>query len=117
MYKLAAIWWGILLLESFVEDVIFIGILGRPQTPQGWNLLTGLAFGFICGGFGNGWYLTHARREIARVRSQRLPGEQHLRALSRRGGTNIAAPLGFLVTAIAVEYVIMLLWDEVMANA
>jgi Protein of unknown function (DUF2628) len=117
MYWVAMIFWGFILVESFVEDLVSVEMLGLPETPNGWNLLTGLIFGVVCGTFGNQWYLSHTRRQVARVRSLGLPREEHLHALSRRGGTSIFAPLGFILLALATDYVISIAWERFIGEA
>jgi hypothetical protein len=116
MYLLTTIFFGIILLESTVEEVVFVGILGKPDTPAALDRLVGLAVAIICGAFGNRWYLSHTRKAVAEVRSQGLPEDAYLQALSRRGGTNIAASLGFLLLFLVTVVLILFLLDLLFAK-
>jgi hypothetical protein len=100
MYWAATIFWGTLLVESIVEEVVFVLILGKPEPPTGLSRLVGLIAAVVCGVCGNQWYLTHTRRVVAEVRSLGQSEDEYLRALSKRGGTNLAASLGFLALFI-----------------
>ncbi len=104
MYLITAIFMGIILFESILEEVVFVGVLGRPEAPAGLGRTVGLAASIICGGWGNRWYLSHARRAAAELRSQELTEDAYLDALARRGGTNIAASLGFFALFIAAVF-------------
>ena len=100
MYRAATIFWGVLLVESIVEEVVFVLILGKNEPPTGVSRLVGLIAAVICGACGNQWYLSHTRRIVAELRSQGLSEDDYLRAPSRRGGTSLAASLGFLALFI-----------------
>lgn len=97
MYRMALIFYGIILLITVAELILFVGIMGQAESPQGMDLIIGLGAGIICGSLGNSWYLKHARRIIAEV-SEHLPaGDARLEVLRQRGGTNIGAALGVIV--------------------
>ena len=96
MYVPTVIFFGIMLVDSVIEDIVFVEILRMPEPPPVLDKLVGLIAALVCGLFGNRWYLSHAHNVIAEVRSQGLPEEDHLRMLSKRGGTNLLASLGFL---------------------
>jgi hypothetical protein len=100
MYRATAILWGIIVLESILEEFVWVGMLGRPEPSSGWDAATGLVIAIFCGNFANGWYLSHARRAIAEVRASGLAGDEYLQALARRGGTNMLAALGVLVLVV-----------------
>ncbi len=104
MYVITAIFMGIILFESILEEVVFVGVLARPEPPAGLGRILGLVASIICGGRGNRWYLSHARRAVAELRSQELPEDAYLDALARRGGTNIAASLGFFTLFMAAVF-------------
>jgi len=114
MYLATILFFGFILIESILEEVVFVGILGKPEPPTGLDRVVGLIASIICGVFGNRWYLSHTRRAVAEVRSQGLPEDAYLQALSRRGGTNLAASLGFfvafLIAAFAAMFVLELLF-------
>ena len=70
--------------------------------------LSGLIFAMVCGAFGNQWYLSRIRREITNLKSQGMPEEAYLLSLSRRGGTNLAASLGFFALFMAVMFAVFM---------
>jgi hypothetical protein len=109
MYRISILLWGIILVESIGEDIL----LGESAASKIFSRLVGLAAAIVCGVFGNRWYLSHARKVIAAVRSQGLPEEEHLRVLTRRGGTSLLASLLcivlFLVVGIALFMVLAVL--------
>ncbi len=104
MYGITAIFLGIILFESILEEFVFVGVLGRAEPPPGLGRVLGLVASIICGGWGNRWYLSHTRRAVADVRRQELPEDAYLDALARRGGTNISASLGFFALFMAAAY-------------
>jgi hypothetical protein len=106
MYVATFIFLGIILAESIIAQILFVGILSRPDAPVALGRLVGLIAGLFCGLFGNRWYLSHARKEIAKVRSQGLAEEEHLRELSRRGGTSLLAAFRFLFLFIVAVLVV-----------
>jgi len=113
MYKVAIIFYAIVILESLAEEVLFIGILGKPETPAVIERIAGLAFALICGGFGNRWYYSHARRTIAEVHEEGIEGTALLDTISRRGGTSLGAALGmfllFFIVVIGVFTIVEML--------
>jgi hypothetical protein len=114
MYVAAGILYGIVLFESLVEEVVFVGILGRPEAPAALSRIVTVIVSIVCGSYGNQWYLSHTRRAVAEIRSQALPAEDYLQALSRRGGTNIAASLAFFVAFVAAIFAIFFLLQFVL---
>jgi hypothetical protein len=52
--------------------------------------------------WGNGWYLSHAWRVIAEVRSRGLEESAHLQALAERGGTSLGTALGLSLLFVVV---------------
>jgi hypothetical protein len=109
LYKPAWIFFGVLFLESLVEEIVYVGILSRPDTPGYIGRLIGLVAAIVCGGFGNEWYLSHAQKVITEMRSRGLAEDAYFEALARRGGTSIAAVLGFLLLFIVTEVLITVL--------
>ena len=82
-----------------------------PEPSRGMNRGVGLIIGIVCGLFGNRWYLSHAQKVIAKVRSQGLPEEEHLRMLSKRGGTNLLASVGFIALFILAIFLLFFALD------
>jgi Protein of unknown function (DUF2628) len=75
MYRFAAIFFGIFLLEGLIETVVYVGILGRPEAPMGFGRVLGFVASLVCGALANQWYFSHARETISEVRSQPLSEE------------------------------------------
>ena len=102
MYLVTAIFYGAILIESVIEELLFVGLLGRPEAPAAIGHLVGFAAAGICGVCGNRWYLSHARSAIAEVRARLSPTQDIFGTLSRRGGTNLLASLGFFLLFLAI---------------
>lgn len=111
MYRATATFFGFVLLEMIFEDVVYVSILGRPEAPGSLGSALGMIAGFICGGFGNAWYLSHTQKTVAEVRSQGLEEEACLQELARRGGTSMASAFGALVGFFVVAFISFLLLE------
>jgi hypothetical protein len=111
MYLATGILYGIILLESTLEEVVFVGILRKSESPPALDRVVGIAVAIICGAFGNRWYLSHTRKGVAQLRVQSLPEDSYLQALSKRGGTNIAASLGCFIIFLVAAFLIVYLLD------
>ena len=111
MYRIAGIFFGFILLETVLEEVVWVGILGKPEAPAAFGRFVGLVAGIVCGWFANEWYLSHARKAISEVRSQGLSEEAHLEALAKRGGASLAATLGFLALFLLAAFVAVILLE------
>jgi hypothetical protein len=111
MYLATGILYGIILLESTLEEVVFVGMLGKSESPVALDRVVGIAVAIICGVFGNRWYLSHTRKAVAQLRVQSLPEDSHLQALSKRGGTNIAASLGLFIVFLVAAFLVVYLLD------
>jgi hypothetical protein len=113
MYLPTLLLFGVVLIESVLEEVVFVGILGKPEPPHDLARLVGFAVAIVCGCFGNQWYLYRARKVIADVRSQGLSAEEHLRELSKRGGTSLPAPLGLFAVSVVALVAVVLASDRI----
>lgn len=116
MYLATTIFLGIVLVETFVEDFVFILILDQPETPDFVNLLTTILAGFVCGAFANRWYLAHARKVITAVRRLGLPEDAHLEMLSKRGGTSIVPSVGIFIVYLVVLYSCVIVVNLLLEN-
>lgn len=116
MYKVAAIIYGIILVESILEIVIFEGVLGMPEAPGGLTAIVGLSVGLVSGTFGNSWYWSHTKQVIEDVRMMRLDEQEHLVELSRRGGTSIATAVGLFVLYMLVAIVVVFIMVFIMES-
>lgn len=95
MYRLAALWVGLLLLISVVETLLGV--------PDGLSMVITFALSITTGMFGNSWYLAHCQRQIARARAVAGGDEARMRSeLAARGGTSVVATLVAIVIMLAV---------------
>jgi hypothetical protein len=116
MYMISVIFLGIILLESVAEDVLFVGVLGWPETPAMVERLVGLVASLICGTYGNRWYLSHARKRIAEVKVGDWDRESQLRRIARRGGTSVLGSLIVMTLFLVVTVAVFAAW-EIALNA
>ena len=117
MYRIAGIFFGVILLETVLEEVVWVGILGKPEAPAAFGRLVGFVASIVCGWLANEWYLSHARKAISEVRSLGLSEEAHLEALAKRGGTSLAASLGFLVIFLFATFAALILLELFLKGA
>ncbi|QDV38534.1 DUF2628 domain-containing protein [Tautonia plasticadhaerens] len=108
MYRVTAIFFAVILLESVVEEVIFVVVLGNEAVPAGRGLVVGLVAAIVCGSYGNRWYYSHARRVISDVRAQGLGEQAVAGALARRGGTSLVAAIGLFVLFLVVTFAVFI---------
>lgn len=98
MYRLAAMWAGLLLLISVVETLL--------DVPDGLSLVITFALSITTGIFGNSWYLAHCQRLIAQARAVTGGDDARLRSeLTARGGTSVVATLVAIVIAVVLSIV------------
>ena len=98
MYRLAAMWVGLLLLVSVVETLL--------DVPDGLSLVITFALSITTGIFGNSWYLAHSQRLSAQARTVTGGDDARLRSeLSARGGTSGVATLVAIVIAVVLSIV------------
>lgn len=109
MHKAAFIFYGISLIETILEEVLFVGILGKPESPFVLDFLYTIVVGIVCGAFGNIWYLSHTRKVTDEVRSKGLQEEAYFELLSKRGGTNLKKSLGFFILFLLIALVATLI--------
>ncbi len=114
MYKVTAIFFGIILLTTLAEEVLFVGILGKEETPARLDRLIGLAAAVICGVYGNRWYLGHARKVISEVRAEGMHRDAFFDRIAKRGGTSFGSAFGmfflFLVTTVVAVVILEFLF-------
>jgi len=92
MYRMAAIWVGVLVASSAIEAFI--------EVPDALSLVINLGLSVTVGVFANSWYLQHCQREIARAQSLNTDNDAAVRsALAARGDTSVIGA----VIAIAVS--------------
>jgi tetratricopeptide (TPR) repeat protein len=98
LYAGAAIFFGIIVLESMLE--VWLGM------PRAVLYLGSLAVSLIFGACGNYWYFSRAQKAVARVRRLRLTHDDDLQTLARLGGTNSAAAwtVYFVIVALVLLF-------------
>lgn len=93
MYDTAAIWLGLTVIISLIERLL--------DVPASLSLLVTLVISVIMGVCGNGWYLEHCQREIARVCPANGNSDTRMRReLAERGGTSIGSALAAIGLAV-----------------
>ncbi|MCF3531105.1 MULTISPECIES: DUF2628 domain-containing protein [Stenotrophomonas] len=98
MYRLAAIWAGMLVFFSIAEALLGV--------PEGVSMVITLAINVTAAVYANRWYLAHCQREIARARALAGDDEARLRSeLARRGDTNALAAAVVAIAVVAVMLV------------
>lgn len=98
MYRLAAIWAGMLVFFSIAEALLGV--------PEGVSMVITLAINVTAAVYANRWYLAHCQREIARARALAGDDEARLRSeLSKRGDTNAAAAAMVAIIVVAAMFV------------
>jgi len=112
MYKVTCLLYGIIFLESILQEVLFAGLNGASESSAGLDLLVGLVAAGICGAFGNRWYLSHARKVIAELRAEGLQGEALSQAISDRGGVNFVSSFGLFFLFMASLFLASMTLNE-----
>jgi uncharacterized protein DUF2628 len=102
MYKVALILYACVVAETIGEDLVFVRWAGEEIVPVWFDRVTTLAFAAVCGIYGNRWYLSHATRQVSELQAQGLDKEALWNALSRRGGTSLAAALGMFLVLLLI---------------
>ena len=112
IWKVAYMFYGIIVVEMILEMIIFQGILHR-EVPVVWDRISGIIPAVICGQFGNRWYYSQMCNVISELRPDEYPDESYLKKLSERGGTNLAASFGlfilFIIVIVGVAMLVSLL--------
>jgi len=116
MYRVAAILVAILLLETVAEEILFVVILGG-EVPPGTDTVIGLVVAIICGANGNRWYLSHAKKEIAKVADRGFDQQEVIHALTQRGGASLAASLGCILLFVVCSFAVFVALDFILFPA
>ncbi|KMU61568.1 hypothetical protein STRNTR1_3545 [Stenotrophomonas maltophilia] len=104
MYRLAAIWAGMLVFFSIAEALLGV--------PEGVSMVITFVINITAAVYANRWYLAHCQHEIARARALAGDDEPRLRSeLARRGDTNALA-----AAVVAIAVVVVMLVGQVMAG-
>lgn len=108
MYKITFILYGFIVLGTILDQVLFNRSVGNPDLLLTMlkNMMIGLAIALICGALGNRWYLSHVRNAITQLRTQGLPEDAYYEKLSKRGGTNLIAPIGYFILYTILDIVV-----------
>ena len=117
MYRVTLILYAIIILETILEEILFVGILGKNETPNSIAGIGGLVLSVVCGACGNRWYLSHTKKVVSQLRSQGMQQESYLHMLSERGGTNLLASLGFFVLFFATAFLVFAIESILLSQA
>jgi hypothetical protein len=105
MYRFFAIFIGIVLGESIVEQWLVARGVMTEQTSVSLDRLGSLVVAIVFGAFANRWYYAHARTQILKVREFDLNDDDYQSALVRRGGTSLFVGLGLTLLILIVAVV------------
>ncbi|MGI9465959.1 MAG: DUF2628 domain-containing protein [Rubripirellula sp.] len=111
MYRVATIFYAIIIAESIAEEALFVGILGQAETPAVLGRVVGLVAAAVCGTYGNRWYLSHARKVISDVHAQGLEEHAAVEMLSKRGGTSLGSSLGFSLLFMVIVFAVLIVLE------
>jgi hypothetical protein len=117
MYRATAILYAAVIIESVLEDLVFVGWLGMPETPRALERGVGWAVCCVCGGFGNMWYLSHVKHLVAATRATVPNEDQCLDTLRKRGGTTMLGALGLFAVFVMAIIAAMLVTDAVVGRS
>ena len=112
MYKAMLLLLVVTLILTIAPQFVFVNLLKLERVPLGVAPIIGIMINFVCGLYGNAWYLNHAEATIARSKQEGHIGDQLLITLMQRGGTSalgIAAAFVLSVVFGAVGGVIIFL--------
>jgi hypothetical protein len=101
MYLATAILYGVAFLEIILGD----------KTPGIVDFGVPLLIFAICGAYGNRWYLSHAKREIAVVRQRFLERDIFLQRLANRGGTSLVSAIGVPIMCMNVMVIVLVVLE------
>ena len=116
MYRITAILYSAIIVESLLEELVFVWGLGWPETPRAVERGVSAAVCWLCGGFGNRWYLAHVKRVVADARAEIPDDTARLTMLAARGGTSVWGALGFFALFV-VGMMVMFILLELIAGA
>jgi hypothetical protein len=116
MYRYTLIFYSVVFAESVLEQIVWVGVLGRDEVPTIIDHAGSLIAAVVCGTYGNRWYLSYAQREIAKVRAEGLPQEEHLQVLTKRGGANFAIAIGLFALFVMANLAFFVLWELVLGT-
>jgi hypothetical protein len=97
MYRATIILYGLVLLESIAEELVFVGWLGWQETPRAVERGVTVAVCWTCGALGNRWYRSYVTRAVATARLREPDEPQRLKLLASKGGTSILRSLVWFV--------------------
>jgi hypothetical protein len=107
MYRATFIFYSILVGTSVLAELAAYAGVASENALSALDQFGGVIASVVCGIFGNAWYLAHAKREIAKIRDLSLDNQAYLKALAKRGGTNLPAAFGMFVLFIAAIFAVM----------
>lgn len=112
MYIVTVVYYAILFVETVAEDILCVDILHLPDSPMALQRGIGISFAVLSGILANRLYLSHTRTKIEEIRNQQLGEEEHLKALTRQGGTNLPAAFGMFFLLLCAIFSVMFLLES-----
>ena len=106
MYKATFILWSLIILESVVEHVVFLEVLGYENLPRGWETFSTAVVAALCGAFANKWYFRFVQKKLRTLQAAGLSDTEYKAQVQRTGGTSI---LSMLIPAVILISVICFL--------
>lgn len=105
MYMAMAVFYAVIFAEAMLEELVFVGALGRDAPPVVFTLVVSLLVACTCGGLGNVWYYRLAARHVAEVRALEPSPRARMAFLAERGGTSF---LGLATGVVLLGLVVFL---------
>ena len=105
MYLITFIFYGLIVLISIFEEILFVAILREMEVPTVVDRFTSFVPSIICGLFANRWYYRHAKNKISKVKETCFQSDDLLPQLEKNGGTNLLASVGFFLLFIAMMFI------------
>ncbi|MGR8929630.1 MAG: DUF2628 domain-containing protein [Gammaproteobacteria bacterium] len=111
MYKITVIFYAVILAELVAEELLFVAVLGMPESPAVLDAIVAIVTASVCGLYGNRWYRSHARKVIAAVRRQALGEPEFSEVLKQRGGVSVVGSLVSFLLFLVVDFAVLLILE------
>jgi hypothetical protein len=116
MYRVSAVFYSIILIESIIEEVVFVDLLHQDAPPALLGYAVMLTPALICSIFGNVWYLNHAHKTVSEIKSLHLDADAESQMIKKRGGVNIWIALLIFAFYLGVNMGVFMLLAELRAR-
>ena len=102
MYRYMAVYYGVAILVTLVEEFVFLKILERPAVPRVLTQVETLILASVVGAWANRWYYRHATAKIGAVRSKGYVSGSLEAELFRAGGVSFLRSLAANAVVLVV---------------